>query len=181
MNLRKDFLNITKKNILAYQSLLPRVNYRQEITNINDPYKICLKYFNLIDRLIMPIRRTVHKSSIFYCPVRNRAGLQVLEQKIVNGDDVNPHLSRGLKSLDKRDLLLATWSVHHLHIETIMDSDGFIKRSGPILFALFTDTDAYFLTVMRHGKRKTKIYILMFFKNKSIKKRVKNKILYNFD
>ena len=45
------------------------------------------------------------------------------------------HPERGRPDLD---LLLNNWGVHHLHISSIVEPDGFVKRDGPLLFVSFT-------------------------------------------
>ena len=43
------------------------------------------------------------------------------------------------------------WGLHHLHLTTEMESDGFVKRTGDLLFAAFTDDDAYLIGIYPHG------------------------------
>ncbi len=79
--------------------------------------------------------------------------------KIVQGGDVTPHLSRRLRfsylpghlqdvrRLRNVDLLLSEWNVHYLHISSVIGPDGYVARGNPLLFAIFTDSNAYFLDV----------------------------------
>lgn len=108
-------------------------------------------FFNLQNRLIQPIKRSVLRSKEFVCPEALKEGLGILEKKIVGGQDVHPHLSRGLKNPAYNDQLLNHWGIHHLHLGTQVETDGFIKRTGPVLFARFDSSNAYFITIAEHG------------------------------
>jgi hypothetical protein len=64
------------------------------------------------------------------------------------------------KNLNKQrhlDLMLNDWGVHHLHISTQIDPDGFVNRSKqkqadePLLFAFFQQQTAYLIEIMKHG------------------------------
>ena len=101
----------------------------------------------------------------------HRQGLDQLIEKIENGTDIAPHLSRGIlcgfkpkdptkpKALLKRpdlDLLLNDWGIHHLHISTKLDKDGFVERRPshpprPLLFGIFRPDAAYLIDLMQHG------------------------------
>ena len=53
-------------------------------------------------------------------------------------------------------LLLNDWGIHHLHITTKLDPDGFVERKRskspkPLLFAAFRPDDAYLIDLMQHG------------------------------
>lgn len=81
------------------------------------------------------------------------------------GTDLTPHLSRGIRnsytaiadrsSQNNRrrdlDLLISEWGIHHLHLSTSMDADGFVTRSENLLFAKFSPDDAYIIGVFPHG------------------------------
>jgi hypothetical protein len=42
------------------------------------------------------------------------------------------------------------WGVHHLHISSVVQPDGFVTRDGPLLFMIFRPQVAYFIDVMTH-------------------------------
>jgi hypothetical protein len=48
-------------------------------------------------------------------------------------------------------LLLNDWGVHHLHLSSIIEADGFVKRDRPLLFVSFTADAAYLIDIMKHG------------------------------
>lgn len=108
-------------------------------------------FFNLQKRLIQPAPRAVLKSAEFVCPPTLIPGLHLVEGKITRGEDLRPHLSRLLKKSDFNDGMLNDWGIHHLHLGTTLEPDGFVKRSEPVLFARFDRTTAYFVGMQPHG------------------------------
>jgi hypothetical protein len=49
------------------------------------------------------------------------------------------------------DLLLNDWGVHHLHLSTIVEEDGFVERTGPLLFAVLKSDQAFLIDIVEHG------------------------------
>lgn len=114
---------------------------------------IALRYFNVQRRLIRPKPRTVHRTSSFLTSPSIQAGFQLVEGKFIRGDDLTPHLSKKIGDPDYADAMLNDWGIHHLHLGTASDPKGFfMERTGPVLYAYVTDSDAYFLTVAAHGE-----------------------------
>jgi hypothetical protein len=116
-------------------------------------------------RFLQPRPRNVHRSSELKGSTKSKEhskALAAIEAKIAKGEDLNPHLSSRismpvggdagspLAKRSDRDLLLAEWDVHHLHLSTEMGPKGFTKRTGDALFAVFRDSDAYLLGVFAH-------------------------------
>jgi hypothetical protein len=121
-----------------------------DLTDLTDN-KISILYYSLEKRLISKTPRQIFKSTDFSCPENLYDGLKQLEEKIKNGDDLRPHLSRKLKHLDDKDGLLFDWGIYHLHLGTVIESDGFINRTGPLLHARFDNDSAYFINIFNHG------------------------------
>lgn len=114
---------------------------------------VCVQFYGLFQRLIDSRPRKVEMSKEFTCPAEHELGMRLLIEKIKQGLDLTPHLSSRQEDLDYTDPLLNDWSIYHLHLGTTLDSRGMINRTGPILFALFTDDTAYFINVYEHGRR----------------------------
>ena len=57
-----------------------------------------------------------------------------------------------------RDALLDSWGIHHIHLGAHIESNGFVKRSIPILFVKFDNDNAYFLLIKRHGRKGKRRY-----------------------
>lgn len=122
------------------------------VDETESPEQISFKYFNLLKRLIPPFPRQVLVSKNFSCPPGYEKGLEIISNKIKNGEDLRPHLSKGIKDLDYKDILLNDWGIYHLHLGTTLDSSGFIKRTKPVLFARFDKERAFFIDIMEHGQ-----------------------------
>lgn len=141
IDLYKDWLEIIKEDLLESG---------YNIDN-HDNDKIAILYYSLQKRMISQKPRTINKHENFVCPSELLNGLSLIEDKIKNGDDLKPHQSKKLKKFDDKDGLLYDWGIYHFHLGTEMDSDGFIKRTGPLLYAMIKDENAYFIGVFNHG------------------------------
>lgn len=108
-------------------------------------------FLNLTKRLVRPIPRVVLRAQNFSCPIELTTGLSEVERKISAGEDLSPHLSRLLRKPSFNDPLLNDWGIHHVHLGTTMGSDGFVARTGPVLFARFDNANAYLIDVLAHG------------------------------
>lgn len=142
INLYSDWITIIKSELQ---------NKGYQIDNLDDD-TIVYSYFSLKKRLIKPAKRKILKSDVFVCPTDLMNALTLIESKIINGDDLLPHLSRKLNNIREKDGLLFDWGIHHLHLGTVMESNGFINRSGPLLYAIFDSENAYFINVLNHGE-----------------------------
>lgn len=122
-----------------------------DITQMQSPEAVVHTFLNLTKRLVRPIPRTVLRAQSFSCPSDLATGLAEVERKISSGEDLSPHLSRLLRNPSFNDPLLNDWGIHHVHLGTTIDSDGFVVRTGPVLFARFDNTNAYLIDVLAHG------------------------------
>lgn len=125
-------------------------------------------YFNWRARFI-PVRpRLAHLSAeLLASPkcLEHQGAVDFIVAKIESGDDLTPHLSRWVteayepttsrSAKNQRrsdlDLLMAEWGIHHLHLSTDMEADGFVRRTKDLLFASFQSDDAYLIGIFEHG------------------------------
>jgi hypothetical protein len=130
--------------------------------------ELLLIFGNWRSRLVAPRRRRAHLAPGLRGSSKwteHEGALEAIVGKISAGEDLTPHLSRGvevahvpdgsapsaLKRRGDRDLLISDWAIHHLHLGTVVETDGFVERTGDLLFAAFTDEEAYLLGVHVHG------------------------------
>jgi hypothetical protein len=115
-------------------------------------------FFNSQGRLIPARARDCHVSAEMRASPKFAKHLQALEtiiKMIETGADLTPQLSKKATIAhipganrkqpgrrDDRDLLLAEWGVHHLHLAT--------EHANDLVFAMFTKTDAYLIGVYDH-------------------------------
>lgn len=116
-------------------------------------------------RFVQPLPRRVHLSpELRKSPKRqpHMVALATIEAKLARGEDLNAHLSTRVAlpvggdstkpptQRADRDLLLAEWGVHHLHLSTEVGKNGFTNRTADVLFVVFRGSDAYLLGIFSH-------------------------------
>lgn len=159
MNFEEDIREFVLRN-LPHDS-----NFTAEL-RAKTPQDLLIIYGNWRSRLVSIGLRRVHRSkALIVNPLsmdaRYKPGLEAIIAKLENGQDVTPHLSRGIRygykppgdssGRQDLDLLLNDWGVHHLHISADVEGDGFVARTGPLLFAVFRPDDAYLIDIIEHG------------------------------
>jgi hypothetical protein len=119
--------------------------------------KLDYYYFNWLNRAIRPKPRKVHISKELNCHAPLQKGLDLIIQKIEKGEELIPHLSRKIKDINYSDQLLNDWGIHHLHLGTLIEKDGFVQRNPRVsqlynylLYARFDEENAYLIDVMDH-------------------------------
>lgn len=131
---------------------------------------LLIAYWNWMNRGPPQLQYKIHRSTeLDDNPLTSaepyRTALQHIVQLLEAGSTVTPHLSRGIafgfdpnqgtkKNLKRRrdlDLMLNDWGVHHLHLSTSIEADGFVTRTRPLLFAAFRGSDAYLIDILDHS------------------------------
>jgi hypothetical protein len=127
---------------------------------------LLIEYQTWRGRFIPPQPRSVHWSDeLRSSPEAEtyREALDVLERKVQKGKDLTPHLSKlvhrpfdnvdapALEHRTDRDALLADWGIHHLHLSSRLKK-GVAVRSDDVLLAMFTEHDAFFVSIRPHPK-----------------------------
>lgn len=128
-----------------------------EVARIPDR-DVAIHYFHSFHRRIARRARSLRIADDFRCPPGEEIRWKALQDKVLSGKDLNPHLSKGYRSLfnaDGRlnvDGLLSEWGVHHFHLGTEPDPlcPNFVKRSGPLVFALVDECAFYSINVYEH-------------------------------
>jgi hypothetical protein len=115
--------------------------------------------------------RVVHRSRELRAAQFPEAQATVIESiagAITRGEDITPHLSTRTRhayspgerphqpsTREDRDLLLADWGIHHLHLATAPHPtiSGFTARTADVLFAAFRGDDAFLIGVYPHPQK----------------------------
>lgn len=123
-----------------------------EVAQISDD-DVLIAYFDALRRRPAARPRKIWTADDFACPQEYLAGWTQLQRKVIDGEDLRPHLSRGHAWLSTLDGLLNEWGVHHLHLGASPSSrdPSLIERSGPVLFARINPDDFYAINVYSHG------------------------------
>lgn len=155
IDLIADWLEIIKRSL---------VNENYNIENLTDDL-IFIEYYTIKNRKVSKKVRNIKKSSVFLCPEQLQTGLTLFEDKVLNGEDLLPHQSRNLKKLNIKDGMLFDWNIQHFHLGTEIENDGFIKRTGPLLYAYVDNANIYFLQILEHGNWTKKDLIKIIHEN----------------
>ena len=122
-------------------------------------------YFDVCKRLVSPNRRKIHKAKGFSCPKEFRNALVKIERKIKIGDSILPYLSTRIRDLHYNDAMLNDWGIHHLHLGDTLENNGFISRTGPLLYCRFESDDVYFVNILPHGNWTTQTLLTTIHEN----------------
>ena len=143
-----DFLGDWRDNMALH---LDSLGYTVPATD--DAEKVFFKLRSVERRTVSIKPRAVFVSREFTCPSELVSGLEDLKRKVRAGDDVKPHLSKGIFNADYEDALLTDWGVLHFHLgqNPHKSITGLVERTGPVLFALVTDDAFYLIDVKGHG------------------------------
>ena len=156
-------IDVLRDVVGIFRAQLVQVGYRaKDVYEITGNEDLLTVYYNAMRRIVGAWPRTVHRASGFVAPKdpNQERALSTIEQKLQKGESVIPYLSRKIKDLSYNDLLLNDWGIHHFHLGTDIGEDGFVNRTGPLLYIVFGDTidfhgrgntDAHLLAVMDHN------------------------------
>ena len=108
-------------------------------------------YLSVLHRSISTCKRQVLESTKLQIPAHLRSGYEEIKRKTEVGESLIPHQTRKLDDPEEGDPLLNDWDIHHLHLGTQVLPDGYIKRTGPLLYARVTNDTLYAIQVYEHG------------------------------
>jgi hypothetical protein len=115
---------------------------------------LLVSYGTWRSRLVLAQPRRCHLSRELEASpkaVEHKVALAAIVAKLKAGDDLSPHLSKGIDQGRGVDRMLADLGVHHLHLSTQLEANGrFVERGGDLLFAAFKPDDAYLIGFYEH-------------------------------
>ena len=153
----KDMERIMRRDILD-------IGYSEDAIDMEHViYQFCVLY----KRLIHNHPRKIYYADTFVRPTDDRyaAGLDALEAKIRNGENVNPHLSRTTKRINYKDGMLFDWNIYHFHLGVDMEDDNYSGRTGDVLYAYVEEDAMYFLAIAPHGQWEDKQLLEIIVRN----------------
>jgi hypothetical protein len=127
---------------------------------------LLIRWLNWTRRMLPSVSRQVLQSREFLAnPVQKQRNddVRALIEDIQQGADLTKYLSRSVQhgyinpaNLETHrrkdlDLMLSAWGIHHLHFSQVVEPDGFVKRGGPIIFAMFRSDKAFLIDIMTHN------------------------------
>ena len=156
-------IDLLRDLVEIFRADLVRIGFDQEEVNgITGHEELFALYYNAARRLVSHQPRAVRKVRQFVAPrdPQQAKALDTIERKLREGETVAPYLSRKARSLSYNDHLLNDWGIHHLHLGTNLEADGFVNRTRALLYVVFGDTldvygegntDAHLIGVMSHN------------------------------
>lgn len=144
-----DVVHGMARQLATWGHALPDGLTRQDEATMED---VAMRYLNLERRRILPRPRAVHVAPSLQCPPSLADGYKWVLEKARGGQDLNPHLSRSIGfDASFNDQLLNDWGIHHLHLGSALEADGFVVRTNELLFAIVHFKDLYCIGVGAHG------------------------------
>ena len=70
---------------------------------------------------------------------------------ITQGVELKKYQSKRLKDLNYNDDMLSHWGIQHFHLGAALGKDGFVSRTGDLLFIHFTNSQAYIIGLFPHN------------------------------
>ncbi|WP_425628576.1 hypothetical protein [Vibrio neptunius] len=129
-------------------------NYLADQFNLQDDARegAHYQYFQKIERHIPKQKRTLVTTYDFECPPDFEEGYRFFKKTVEEGGDLKPFLSRRVDRLDKEDGMHAQWGIRHFHLGDKFENDGFVSRTGPLIYALIKPEKIYVICIALHGK-----------------------------
>lgn len=102
-------------------------------------------------RIIERRPRTVLESEGLMVPESYQSAYQNIISDIEDGNDLKKYQSRKLKRIDYDDDMLSHWGIQHFHLGQTLESDGYVKRTGDLLFIHFSGNNAHIVGFFNHS------------------------------
>lgn len=140
INLIPDMVRIMRRE-------LEEIGYK---VNITDNRELMMCYFTTCKRIVKAVPRNVHEAEGLVVPPSRRAGYDALKAKFERGESVMQHMSKQIRGLKFQDKMLFDWGIHHFHLDTTIEADGFVRQHNEIVYAIVDDSDVYVIAVLDH-------------------------------
>ena len=157
MNFRNDLINIVKAHFLQED-----ISYKE----VGDAEDFAAYYCEILNRRIANTPRHVHSSEELNVSLGKLTQESAVVERekaleawntvfkvwhlLTSGGDLKPFLSRNTRDAASKDGLLWDYGMHHFHLGSGLDEDGFVTRSDYLLFAIVSDADAFLVDVRKH-------------------------------
>jgi len=142
IDLYSDWINLLRHELQQMGYPCPAATQAEDVA---------VRFFNVLNRTVTTRKYNVHRSAEFSCPQDHLGVVEKIEETLAGGLSVRPHQSRRLSDPDYDDDMLSDWGIHHLHLSTDLEGDGFVRRTGPLLYLTLSRFDAYLIDVREHG------------------------------
>lgn len=147
MNFFDDFVSGIERELAAEGVTLTTQHKGNKVV-------LLAKYSEYIMRKISPASRIVHYSMALTRSADFSAfssAIDALKKIAESGSDLTPYQSKTIDQFEYPEFLLFDWGIQHLHLGKHLPGRSLSQRTGHLLFAMFRNTDAYFITILPHG------------------------------
>ena len=154
---RRNLMRIMRHDILD-------AGYSKDVFKDEDVFYL---HSVLMKRIISTHPRDIKYANTFVSPTDPNLsnGLEELKDKIRNGENINPYLSKTLDNILFFDGMLFDWGIYHFHLGSVTEGEKYSGRTGDILYAFVTNETVYFLTIAGHGHWEDKELLEIFASN----------------
>ncbi|GIU17228.1 hypothetical protein [Shewanella sp. MBTL60-112-B1] len=122
--------------------------FRAKTPNQYDPI---YSYQRYKCRIIESMPREVKEVKYFSVPNEFCSAYEQIKKDIESGEPLRKYQSRKLKQLDYDDDMLSHWGIQHLHLSDELQGDGFVRRTGDLLFVHFDNCSAHIIGIFNHS------------------------------
>ncbi|ELH7532800.1 hypothetical protein M2F96_22255 [Vibrio vulnificus] len=144
MELRNEILD----DYTRYCERKIREEFRAKTPNQYDPI---YSYQRYKCRIIESIPREVKEAKCLSVPNEYCSAYAKIKKDIETGEPLRKYQSRKLKQLDYDDDMLSHWGIQHLHLSDELQGDGFVQRTGDLLFVHFDNCSARIIGIFNHS------------------------------
>ncbi|WP_133249406.1 hypothetical protein [Stenotrophomonas sp. SPM] len=116
-----------------------------------DLTSLAVQYRMLVQRIVQPGRREVKYATQFECPKDKEAALADFVVASNEGSSLRKYQSRLTRDGTYKDAMLISWGIQHFHLHQVVESDGFVERTDPLLFAIVNSDAVYCIGFWGHG------------------------------
>lgn len=102
-------------------------------------------------RILSACQRQLIEAKNLDVPDKYSDAYAVIVKDIEEGKPLKKYQSRNLKKITYNDDMLSHWGIQHFHLGKDIEKDGFVKRTGDLLFIFFANQKAYVLGFFSHG------------------------------
>lgn len=154
--IRGELLNLGCNRQLTDNQLKRSDRRDQSITDSLKDYELSLLsqfFYSVVNRLFVTEPREIVEYSNFDYK-GNDVGITRLKKKIIEGDNLVPHLSKRIFEVDQarmNDPMLNEWGIYHFHVPDIDGNGWFVKRTDDLLFAIVTEGQFIFIDINTHS------------------------------
>jgi len=115
-----------------------------------DDRECAVRWWSWQRRTVKPRKRQILRAGTFTCPPALQAGLSVFEMAALDGEPLWPWQSRLIDDHSFEDQMFNDFGLLHFHLGDGLRNDGYVNRTGKLLFALITRDAVHEVGIFNH-------------------------------